>query len=192
MSLKQFLFFFLTAFTLTLYSCSSVKFTKSGQPLAKYYSFSKETPIGELPLLDTNHIYIMGLDLVTTYLDGKNKLTAPFSNLRTEKSYKYMYLKFGNNGIAFYSNFTTEPFTVENIYSVGGQYCYYKIESDEIRLEFFDFNLKKFMIMYMQVLPDTIIFYKDKLRIFGGGISKHRHNFKKSDITYSKPLTWPP
>src|SRR3981081_1324146 len=101
-------------------SCSSVRYTSSGQPLAQYYSFSKDTSKRFLALLDTNNIYVQGLDLVRTYKSGK-----------IEKGFYYMFLKFSNNGIAFYSDDTKEPFNQLNIHDISGQYCYFKVVGNE-------------------------------------------------------------
>ena len=122
----------------------------------------------------------MGLDLVRTYKGG-----------RIEKGFYYMYLKFSNNGIAFYSNDTKEPFNQINIYDIGGQYCYYKITGDEVRLELYDSHLKKFTIMYIHLYSDKLIIYKDILRIWWGGKQKDNYVYNKSRLAYKKPLLWP-
>lgn len=151
-----------------------------GQPKAEYYSFSKLNGNQAGKGIDTSVIYVYENDLVRTYQTGK-----------IEKVYTYKYLLFKNDGIVFFSNSSREAFTQVNIYNIGGQYCFYKIEGDELQLELYDHNVKKFTIMYANVLPDRVLFYKDKLRIAGGGTSKQNIPFIKSSIKYTRPLIWP-
>jgi hypothetical protein len=150
-----------------------------GQPKAEYYSFSKQN-YNQKGSVDTSVIYVYASDLVRTYQSGK-----------TEKVFTYIYLVFKTDGIALFSNDSREPFNQVNIYTIGGQYCYYKVEGDELQLELYDHNVKKFTIMYAKLLPDRVQFYKDKLRTSGGGTSKLDMPFLKSSIKYTKPLTWP-
>lgn len=164
------------------YSCTSVKFaaTMPGQPKAEYYSFSKLSG-NQTTSVDTSVIYVYGNDLVRTYQSGK-----------TEKVYTYKYLIFKSNGFAFFSGSSREAFNQANIYDIsGGQYCFYKVEGNELQLELYDHNVKKFTIMYANILPDRVLFYKDKLRIAGGGTSKQNMPFIKSSIKYTRPLVWP-
>lgn len=167
---------------LLLCGCTAVKFTSTmpGQPKAEYYSFSKLSNAQVSNELDTSVIYVYANDLVRTYKSGN-----------VEKVFTYMFLLFKSNGIALFSSDSRESFNQTNIYSIGGQYCFYKIEGNELQLELYDHNLKKFTIMYATVLPDRVHFYKDKLRIAGGGTSKQQMTFTKSSIKYTKPLLWP-
>ena len=157
-------------FILLLSGCTSVKFAKTmpGQPRAYYYSFSKEAGLVQSNKIDTTMIYVNGKDWVRTYQSG-----------RVEKVFSYQYLKFNGNGIAFFSGDSNEPFNGINIYEINGQYCYYKIENGELQLELYDHNLKKFTITYARIYPDSIHFYKDRLRIVGGAKDK-------LDLVYEK------
>lgn len=167
---------------LLLCSCTSVKFTSTvpGQPKAEYYSFSKLNNASFYSRIDTSIIYVYANDLVRTYQGGK-----------TEKVFTYMYLLFKSNGVVLFSNDSRDEFNQTNIYTIGGQYCFYKVEGDEVQLELYDHNVKKFTIMYANILPDRVLFYKDKLRILGGGTSKQNMPFIKSTIKYTRLLKWP-
>jgi len=55
-----------------------------------------------------------------------------------QKVFLYRYLRFGSNGIAFYSNQVKDPFTGLNIYDTGGEFCYYRIEGNELRIQLYD------------------------------------------------------
>jgi len=165
---------------LMLSSCDMVKYNSTHQPLAKYYSFSTDTSKRELPILDTTHIYILGQDLVRTYRSGN-----------IEKCYLYTFFKFSSTGLAFYSTATEEKPDSSTIYTNPGQYCFYKVVGNEIRLEFYDYHLKRFTIAYLNVYPDKLILYKDKLRVWWGGKSKYNNAYIKSDIAYIRQLQFP-
>lgn len=168
--------------SILFFGCTPVKYsdTTPTQPKAKYYSFSKlSTPLTN-GMIDTSLIYVYESDLVKTYRTGK-----------VEKFYGYVYLVFKANGIAYYSSYSDQPFNQTNIYSTGGQYCFYKVEDDELQLEFYDFHLKRFTISYGKIFDNKIYFFEDKLRMFNGAKSKRNMIFAKSSIKYSKPLIWP-
>jgi hypothetical protein len=169
-------------FILIFFGCTSVKFSKTmpGQPQASYYSFSKDAHFGQLANIDTTMLYVNGKDWVRTYQSKK-----------IEKLFSYQFLKFNGNGTAFFSGDSKEAFNGINIYDIRGQFCYYKIEDGELRLELFDHNLKKFTIMYAKVYPDSIHFYRDRLRIPGGGKDKLNLTYSKTSIKFLQPLAWP-
>lgn len=163
-----------------LSSCDIVKYNSTNQPLAKYYRFSSEISKRELSVLDTTHIYILGQDLVRTYRSGN-----------IEKFYGYTFFKFSSTGLAFYSTTTEEKPNSSTIYTNPGQYCFYKVVGNEIRLEFYDYHLKRFAIAYFNVYPDKLIMYKVKLRVRWGGKSKYNNAYFKSDIAYNWQLQFP-
>ena len=150
------------------------------QPKAEYYSLSKEhgSPNN---FIDTSVIYVFGDEMVLS--------TPQFKKIEEVKLYQFIVLK--SNGVAFYSYFSKEPITQTNLYTIGGDYCYYKIENDRLQIEAYDHKLKKFQILYLKIFPDKIYYYKDKLRVVGGGTSKQNMTFTKSSIKYTRPLTWP-
>jgi hypothetical protein len=168
--------------TLLFCSCVSRKSTNTmpGQLRPEYYSSSKGNRNLVDSILDTSAIYVYETPLVRTYRNG-----------RIERFYGYTYLVFKSNGLAFYSAYAEQPFTQTNIYSIDGQYCFYKVEGDELQLEYFDYHLKKFAIAYGKVYADKVHIYKDRLRIFWGGKSKRNMPFKKWPIKYTRPLVWP-
>lgn len=170
----------LIIFALTFSACDIVKYTSTHQPLAKYYRFSHNTSQREPSVPDTTFIYVLGQDHVRTYQSGN-----------IEKLYGYTFLKFSSNGLAFYSSTTEEKPNSSNIYTNSGQYCFYKVVGNEIRLEFYDYHLKRFTIAYLNVYPDKLIMYKDKLRVWWGGQSKHNNAYIKSDIAYTRQLQFP-
>ena len=161
-------------------SCSTLKFTTTWakQPKQEYYSLSKEnnTQIGRL---DTNLIYVNGQDWV---------LTGDFGS---RKKYQYDFIKFGKNGIAYYSNYSDYPFTEASILSIGGQYCYYKVRNDELQFEFYDHLAKKFKIWYAKIYLDKIQFYEYRLQVFGGAKGKINFVYYKQLIKYPGTLVWP-
>jgi hypothetical protein len=167
---------------LLLCSCTSVKFTNTlpGQPKGKYYTLSKEHGSFN-SLLDTSVIYLFDGDMVVS--------TSKYKKIEDAKLYQFIILK--SNGIAFYSYFSKEPITQTNVYTIAGDYCFYKVEGDELQIEVYDHKLRKFQILYLHIFPEKIHYYKDKLRITGGGTSKQDMRFIKSSIKYTLPLIWP-
>jgi hypothetical protein len=159
-----------------------VKFTNTlpDQPKSEYYTFSKEHG-GFNSLIDTSVIYLFDGDMVLS--------TPNYKKIEDAKLYQFIALK--SNGIAFYSYFSKEPISQYNVYTIGGDYCYYKIENDVLQIEVYDHKLRKFQILYLKIFPDKIYYYQDKLRIAGGGTSKQSMAFIKSSIKYTQPLTWP-
>lgn len=167
---------------LLLYSCASVKFTNTlaGQPKSEYYTFNKEHGSFN-SLIDTSVIYLFGDDMILS--------TSQYKKIEATKLYQFLVLK--SNGIAFYSYFSKEPITQTNLYTISGDYCFYKVEGDELQIEVYDHKLRRFQILYLKIFPDKIHYYKDKLRIPGGGTSKQNMIFMKSSIKYTRPLVWP-
>jgi hypothetical protein len=178
---QQLLAYSIYLLTLPLYGCKSVKFTNTlpDQPKAECFIFKGQGSFSNL--LDTSVIYVFNGDRVLS--------TYKFKKIEEVRLYQFIVLK--SNGIALYSYFSREPITQANVYTIGGDYCYYKIENDVLQIEAYDHRLKKFQILYLKIFPDKIYYYKDKLRIVGGGKSKQDVTFAKSSIKYTKPLIWP-
>lgn len=93
--------------------------------------------------------------------------------------------------MAFYSSLTDKKPTSSNIYSLEGQYCFYKIVDNELQLEFYNEYLKRFTIAYFKIHQDKLVLYKDKLRFWWGAKSKHNIAFNNSDIAYTRRLRFP-
>jgi hypothetical protein len=167
---------------LLLSSCTTVRWTQSepDQVQASYYSLRKSVSSSIGQLLDTTVIYWYGEELAGTYETG-----------RKENVFTHIYLVFKSNGVAYISANSSEPFNEDNIYHTGGQYCYYNVAGDELRLEIYDYHLHKFLIMQGKIYPNKVVFYRDKLRIWGGGVSKGEWIYKKSYVRYVRPLVWP-
>ena len=165
-----------------IFSCKTVQFTSktSGQPKVEFYTFSNLKTYSTDPKIDTSVIYIYSADLIGTYKNGT-----------TERAFFHRYLIFKKNGIVFLSNSSKDAFSQSNIYRVGGQYCFYQVENGELQLEMYDYNIKKFIILYGRISSDSILFYKDKLRGMVGGIGPQNMLFIKSSVMYSQPLIWP-
>jgi hypothetical protein len=159
-------------------SCSPLKFTTTEpkQPRQEYYSLSKEVNT-ETGGIDTSSIYER--DWVGT------------GDYGTKKEYLYVFMKFGNNGIAYYSNYTEYPFTESSVLSIGGQYCHYKVSNDVLQLEFYDHLAKHFKIWHAKIYPDKLQFYEYKLRVAAGAKGKLNFTFNKTPVKYTRLLTWP-
>ncbi|WP_157474061.1 hypothetical protein [Flavihumibacter petaseus] len=170
------------ALILILTSCNPVKYSKTvpGQPDADSYSLGKSVDFGYSNSIDTSVIYIYYGELVFTTRSGKS-----------EKVNTYDFLAFKSNGIVLFSRFSRVPVTNENVQTIGGQYCYYKVIDDELVLEMYDYSLKSFFLMYAKIYEDRIVFYKDRVRRFAGGKSKLNMRFNKSAIRYPTSLIWP-
>ncbi len=163
-------------------SCTSVKFTNTlpGQPKPDYYTLNKEHDSFN-SFIDTSVIYVF---------EGNRVLsTNKFKKIEAVKLYQFIVLK--SNRIALYSYFSREAITQLNVYNIGGDYCYYKIDNDILQIELYNHRLRKFQILYLKIYPDKIYNYKDKIRTMGGGTSKQDMTFTKSPIKYMKPLVWP-
>lgn len=160
--------------------CSAVKFTATlpKQPRTEYYSLSKESD-HQVGNIDTTVIYVNEQDLIANGDYGSKKM------------HLLVFIKFASNGIAFYSDYDELPFTETTALNKTGQFCRYRVRNDELELEYFSHRLKKFTILYGTIFADRIIFYKDKLRIQGGGKDKLNLLYQKSTIRYIRPLVWP-
>jgi hypothetical protein len=129
--------------------------------------------------IDTTLIYVHGQDWI---LNG---------DFGSKKKFQYDFIKFGSNGIAYYSNYSDYPLTESSVLSIRGQYCHYKISNDELQLEFYDHLAKHFKIWYAKIYPDKLQFYEYKLRVTAGAKGKLNFIYNKTPIKYIKPLTWP-
>ncbi len=160
--------------------CTSIKYTTTlpKQPRAEYYSL-KEGNDHQLGNIDTTVIYVNEQDWIANGDRGSSK------------KHLFIFMKFAANGIAFYSDYDELPFTEKNALNKAGQFCYYRVRNDELELEYYSHRLKKFTIMYGTIFTDKIIFYKDKLRIPGGGKDKLNLVYRKSIVKFYRPLIWP-
>lgn len=161
-------------------SCSNIKYTTAWpkQPRQESYSLSKEAG-AQTGSIDTSVIYVRGQDWI---LNG---------DFGSRKKYQYDFMKFGSNGIAYYSNYSDYQFTESSVLSIGGQYCYYKVINNELQIEFYDHLAKHFKVWYAEIYSDKIIFYKEKLRVLAGAKDKLNFIFNKSQVKYIQPLVWP-
>jgi hypothetical protein len=160
-----------------------IKRTSTGQPLSKYYSFNKEPFEFNSEYLDTSVVYVNGQELV--------RAAGSKRDIRLEKAIEYTFIKFGANGMAFLSNYTRDSINNLNIHEPDGQFCYYKVVNVDLQLELFDFNYRKFLIWYGKLTPGKIQFYKERLRVWGGGKSKLNLIYEKKPIKYNRVLAWP-
>ena len=172
-------FVYLILLTCIFIGCDTVKYAKTRQPLAKYYSFGKDTTKIDISSVDTTFIYISEQELVRT---NKGRLDTFIG---------YTFLKSSSNRLAFFGMSTDTKPTASNIYSKDGQYCFYKIVDNELQLEFYDDGLRRFVIAHFKVYSDKLVMYKDKLRVWWGGKSNHNITFNKSDIIFKKELKFP-
>jgi hypothetical protein len=160
--------------------CSTVKYTATlpKQPNEECYSLSKEGN-HQIGNIDTAVIYVNEQDWIAN------------GDYGSKKKHLFVFMKFASNGIAFYSDYDELPFTEMTALSKTGQFCHYRVINDELELEYYSHSLKKFTIMYGSIFTDRIIFYKDKLRILGGGKDKLNLLYQKSATKYTRPLVWP-
>jgi hypothetical protein len=161
-------------------SCSTIKYTTTQpkQPRQEYYSLSKEVTT-QINNIDTSSIYVNEQDWIAN------------GDYGTKKEHLYVFMKFGSDGIAYYSNYSEYPFTESSVLSIGGQYCHYKVSGDELQLEFYDHLAKHFKIWHGKIYSDKIQFYEYKLRVTAGAKGKLNFSFNKSPIKYARSLTWP-
>jgi len=129
---KVYKIIFVALFSGLNFCCTPVKFTitQPKQVRKEYYSF-KEGVNNNLSLIDTNHIYVNEEDWVQTGDYGK----------RTK--HLYVLLKFSQDGVAYYSDCDDKPFTRNSASMIAGRYCYYRINSDQLQLEFYDRRYRK-------------------------------------------------
>ena len=111
--------------------------------------------------------------------------------LARRKKFQFDFIKFGSNGIAYYSNYSDYPFTETSALSIAGQYCYYKVSNDELELEFYDHLAKHFKIWHGKIYSDKVQFYEYKLRVPAGAKGRLNFIYNKTHIKYTRSLEWP-
>lgn len=156
------------------------------QAVNSSYHLSKEKFILS-SLIDTNCIYMCERDLVKINRNGK---------IVQNSTTNYEFLCFNSDGICFVSNFITEyPIDIEvKIYidNNWGQYCYYKIDGNLIKIESYNYFTKIFEYWYGDILANgNIHFYKTKGRPWTTYTSKKNDIYQKTDLKRLSPLNFP-
>jgi hypothetical protein len=133
----------------------SNSFGEKSQPVKSEFKMKQQHFIFS-ELIDTNAIYISENEWVTSARNG---------SLVDSASVKYDYMVFSNSGIVFISALN-EKLPKDNSELIAwGQYCLSQVEGNQIKLEFYNHNLRGFQFWYGTITKDgDIFFYKRRSR----------------------------
>ena len=135
-------------------------------------------------LIDNNAVYISENDWVFTNRRGE---------IVQGKTIAYNYIRFSEDGIAFKSSFNYNRPTEDEVNALNnGQYCFYTVENDVVKIEFYNHDRKHFQYWYGKIRNDgSIYFYKYRGRPWGTARGKLEYLYKKEPITITRPLEFP-
>lgn len=147
------------------------------------YSLSRK-PFFFSDLIDTSAVYINQNTLSVSDRRG--------SVLQRNVTY-YSYLRFSNRGIAVSKNLMLDYPTDEIINNKeNGQYCFYIVKDSVVKIEKYNYNLKRFDFWYGRIMENgDIYFYKYKGRPWATSSGKLEYLYRKTPANYSEPLEFP-
>jgi hypothetical protein len=144
----------------------------------KYYKLSK-TSVNYNNIIDTSAVYILERDWT---IDGKPEIKRLFC-----------FIRFGADGVAFFSNFYSRPINYEEFVGMpDGEFCFYQLSGNQIKMERYDFHLKLFKYWYGEFNQNKIVFTHYKLRTLGGARgSLGNLIFEKSKLKIPNKVVFP-
>lgn len=165
-----------------LFACKSPKWANSvkdgKQAIKEEYKLSKR-----------NFIYSSLIDTCAVYISNGEYVLEKESHSRL----LYDYIRFSNTGMAFISNwYELKPDS--SIYNslTGGQYCFYEVEDDILKLEKYNHHLKYFQYWYGRINKDgDIYFFKYKGRPWSTSKGKLNFFYRKYPAKIEKRLVFP-
>lgn len=148
--------------------------------MSKSYHLSRK-PFVYSPLIDTISVYVAKNKYVTT--DRKGEV---LEGLRE----KYDFIRFGGNGQFFIRSRMLEFPSHEDFNLMqGGQYCFYQIIDNTLKVEIFNHDTRMFEYRYGKIQENgDIIFYKSKGRPWGTYKQKLNNYFTKTPAKLTTPL----
>ncbi len=134
-------------------------------------------------LIDTNAMYISENEWVITDRRGQ---------IVQGKTIAYNYIRFSGDGIAFKSSFNYNRPTEKEVNALNnGQYCFYTVEDNVVKIEFYNHNRKHFQYWYGKISNGSIYFYKYQGRPWGTARGKLEYMYYKEPIEITRPLKFP-
>lgn len=148
----------------------SSSFGEKSQPFESEFTIERNEFIFS-EKIDTNAIYIFENEWMTS---------APNGRMIDSVKVKYDYMVFSKDGIVF-MNGLNEKVPVDNSELIAfGQYCLFQIEGNQIKVEFYNHNLKGFQFWYGTITKDgDVFFYKHRSRSRMGSKGKLNYVYKK-------------
>lgn len=153
------------------------------QAIKKAYHLSKADFVYN-GVIDTTTVYVSENTYVATNrqgeTDGKEFMT-------------YNIILFSGEGTALFQSFMLEiPNEVYHNELFQGQYCFYAILDNEIKIESYNHDTRMFEYWFGKVQDNgDIYFYKSKGRPFGTYKRRISYTFRKTNIIITKPLEFP-
>ena len=134
-------------------------------------------------LIDTNAVYVSQNEWVFTNRQGK---------IVQGETTVYDFIRFSGNGIAFMSSYMDYKPTEKEVNALNkGQYCFYTVEGDVVKIEFYNHDRKHFQYWYGKISNGSIYFYKYRGRPWGTARGKLEYLYKKEPIPITRPLKFP-
>jgi hypothetical protein len=153
------------------------------QPESKAFKLSKQKFIFNSKI-DTNFVYVSENEWVTS--DRKGKLIEG-------KHSAFDFIRLSGNGTAFFSPFNYQPLTDTDFNTLpSGQYCYYAIDNDIIRLEYWNHNTNVFEFWYGRIqINGDILFFKKKGRPWWAYKGKLNYLYRKTPANLKTKIVFP-
>lgn len=180
--------FILLILLITLYSCGLyrplfIKTDTGRQAIRETYRLSnRESKFSNL--IDTTLVYLSERDYVIS--NQKGKLIEP------EHVY-YDFIRFSNNGVMFFSSLSFEKLTDADYNSLEkGQYCFYTIEQDILKIEIYNFDTNMFEYQYGRIQENgDILFFKKAGRSWWTYKGKLNNLYRKTPANLKFSLVFP-
>jgi len=153
------------------------------QPVKEAYHMEDDNFI-YCTLIDTNAVYISENEWVFTNRQGE---------IVQGETEVYDFIRFSVNGTAFMSSYIDHKPMEKEVNSLNnGQHCFYTVEDDVVKIEFYNHDRKHFQYWYGKIRNDgSIYFYKYRGRPWGTARGKLEYLYKKEPITITRPLEFP-
>lgn len=166
-----------------LYQPPFIRTEKGKQAVKKSYSLHNKLR-SELTLIDTSSIYLIDHEYLITNKRG--------SILEPAHTY-YDFIRFSNTGTALFRSLMLEKPKNEDFNNLNrGQFCYFVMEGDIIKLEVYNFDTKIFEYRYGRIQKNgDILFYKKKGRPWWAYKARLNELFRKTPADLTTNLIFP-
>jgi hypothetical protein len=157
--------------------------TDGKQAVASAYHLSKSKFVFS-NLVDTTSVYIVEKEYLLTNRQG---------NIVDKERKYYDFFRFSGNGIVFKRSLMLEkPTDLDFNSSEGGQFCYYTVIDDIVKVERYNHDHRIFEYWHGKILGNgDILFFKAKGRPFGTYTERFNHLYRKTPATLKTKIIFP-
>jgi hypothetical protein len=183
--MSKIIIFFLIILTSScgLYRPRFIKTETGRQAVKEAYRLNNKNNINNV-LIDTSAIYLTQHDYLITNRRG--------SIIEPEHTY-YNFIRFSNNGTAYIRSLMLDipsEFDFNNLEK--GQFCFYILEKDIVKLEVYNFDTKMFEYRYGRIQKNgDILFFKNKGRPWWAYKGKLNDLYRKTPANIKTKLVFP-